>query len=53
MGFIKKPGCIVLEFLEPIPAGLKRSAFMATLQERIETATERLVAEGLQRANES
>jgi 1-acyl-sn-glycerol-3-phosphate acyltransferase len=45
MGFIKKPGRIVLEFLEPIPAGLKRSAFMQTLQDRIETATTKLVAE--------
>jgi 1-acyl-sn-glycerol-3-phosphate acyltransferase len=49
MGFIKKPGRIVLEFLEPIPAGLKRGAFMATLQERIETATARLVEEGQRR----
>ncbi len=48
MGFIKKPGRIVLEFLEPIPAGLKRSAFMATLQDRIETATARLVSEAQQ-----
>jgi 1-acyl-sn-glycerol-3-phosphate acyltransferase len=56
MGFIKKPGRIVLEFLEPIPAGLKRADFMHTLQERIETATARLVEEGQRRlaiANES
>jgi 1-acyl-sn-glycerol-3-phosphate acyltransferase len=46
MGFLKKPGRIVLEFLEPIPAGLKRSDFMRELQARIETATARLVAEG-------
>jgi 1-acyl-sn-glycerol-3-phosphate acyltransferase len=46
MGFIKKPGVIVLEFLEPIPAGLKRAEFMHTLQERIESATNQLVAEG-------
>jgi len=48
MGLIKKPGKIVLEFLEPIPPGLKRQDFMAILQERIETATTRLVAEGRQ-----
>jgi 1-acyl-sn-glycerol-3-phosphate acyltransferase len=43
-GFLKRPGIIVLEFLEPIPPGLKRSAFMALLEERIETATNRLLA---------
>jgi 1-acyl-sn-glycerol-3-phosphate acyltransferase len=46
LGFIKKPGHIVLEFLEPIPPGLKRQEFMATLESRIETATARLVDEG-------
>ncbi|MBV8798220.1 MAG: 1-acyl-sn-glycerol-3-phosphate acyltransferase [Alphaproteobacteria bacterium] len=48
MGFIKKPGRVVLEFLEPIPAGLKRSDFMHTLQARIEAATKQLVVEGRQ-----
>jgi 1-acyl-sn-glycerol-3-phosphate acyltransferase len=38
-GFLKRPGTIVLQFLEPIPPGLKRDAFMALLQERIERAT--------------
>jgi len=41
-GFLKKPGTIVLEFLEPIPPGLKRGPFMTLLQQRIETATDRL-----------
>ena len=45
-GFIKKPGRVVLEFLDPIPAGLKRTEFMIVLQDRIETATARLIAEG-------
>ncbi|HTK80301.1 MAG TPA: lysophospholipid acyltransferase family protein [Rhizomicrobium sp.] len=45
-GFLKKPGRIVLEFLQPIPPGLKRAEFMIALQKRIETATARLVAEG-------
>ena len=36
--FIKRPGRIVLRALEPIPPGLSRDAFMATLRERIETA---------------
>jgi 1-acyl-sn-glycerol-3-phosphate acyltransferase len=51
MGFIKKPGRIVLEFLEPIPAGLRRTEFMSILQERTEAATGRLVAEGCRYLN--
>jgi 1-acyl-sn-glycerol-3-phosphate acyltransferase len=43
-GFTKRPGTIVLEFLEPIPAGLKRGAFMALLEQRIEAATVALLA---------
>ena len=43
-GFFKRPGTIVLEFLEPIPRGLKRPAFMTLLEERIEAATNRLLA---------
>jgi len=43
--FIKWPGTITVEFLEPIPPGLKRDVFMALLRERLETATARLVAE--------
>ncbi|HEY1838009.1 MAG TPA: lysophospholipid acyltransferase family protein [Rhizomicrobium sp.] len=45
-GFIKKPGKIVVEFLEAIPPGLKRAQFMRELEIRIETATARLVEEG-------
>lgn len=40
--FIKRPGVITLEVLPPIAPGLGRDAFMATLRERIETATSRL-----------
>jgi 1-acyl-sn-glycerol-3-phosphate acyltransferase len=43
-GFLKRPGTIVLQFLEPIPPGLKRDAFMALLQERIERATTALLS---------
>ena len=45
-GFTKQRGTIVIDFLPPIPAGLKRAAFMAALEERIETATNGLLAEG-------
>ncbi len=40
--FVKRPGVITVEFLPPIAAGLGRRAFMAELEERIETASERL-----------
>ena len=42
-GFLKRPGTIVLQFLEPIGPGLKRDAFMRQLESRIETATNRLL----------
>jgi 1-acyl-sn-glycerol-3-phosphate acyltransferase len=45
-GFLKKRGRIVVEFLPAIPAGLKRAEFMRMLEERTESATARLVAEG-------
>lgn len=35
--WIKHPGTAKVEFLEPIPPGLDKDAFMALLQERIET----------------
>ncbi len=44
--FLKKPGRIVLEFLEPIPPGLRRREFLEVLQQRIESASVDLVAEG-------
>lgn len=37
------PGTIVFEYLEPIPPGLKRGEFMRLLEERIETASLRLL----------
>ena len=46
-GFLRRPGTIVFEFLEPIPAGLKRAEFMKELEARIETASGALLAEGL------
>jgi 1-acyl-sn-glycerol-3-phosphate acyltransferase len=42
--FLKRPGRIVLEILPPIPPSRDRRALMAELEERIETATARLVA---------
>ena len=42
-----KPGTIVFQYLEPIPAGLKRAEFMRELQTRIDGATQALETEGL------
>jgi 1-acyl-sn-glycerol-3-phosphate acyltransferase len=44
--FLRYPGTIVLEVLEPIPPGLNREEFTARLQGDIERATARLIAEG-------
>ena len=44
--FLRYPGTIVAEFLDPIPPGLDKQAFFAKLQNDIETATARLIAEG-------
>lgn len=44
--FLRRPGTIIISFLEPIPAGLGRKAFQGRLQEVIEVETARLVAEG-------
>lgn len=43
--FVKRPGRIVLEFLEPIPPGWPRRRVMADLEQRIETATAALERE--------
>jgi 1-acyl-sn-glycerol-3-phosphate acyltransferase len=47
--FLRFKGTIRVEFLDPIPPGLDRGAFFAKLQDEIETATARLVAEGRRR----
>jgi 1-acyl-sn-glycerol-3-phosphate acyltransferase len=45
--FLRYPGTIVLVVLDPIPPGLERAEFAARLEREIETATGRLVAEGV------
>jgi 1-acyl-sn-glycerol-3-phosphate acyltransferase len=42
----RNPGTIVVEVLDPIPTGLDKDAFLQRLQQAIEPATARLVAEG-------
>jgi 1-acyl-sn-glycerol-3-phosphate acyltransferase len=44
--FLRRPGTIVVEFMEPIPPGLSREVFLRELQTRIEESSNRLLAEG-------
>jgi 1-acyl-sn-glycerol-3-phosphate acyltransferase len=44
--WVKRPGLITVEILAPIAPGLDREAFMTTLRDRIETATNRLLEAG-------
>ncbi|MES2601008.1 MAG: lysophospholipid acyltransferase family protein [Pseudomonadota bacterium] len=44
--FMRYPGTLVIEFLDPIPPGLKRHEFTARMQAAIEEATDRLVKAG-------
>lgn len=39
------PGTIVVEFLDPLPPGLPKAAFLTRLEQAIETASTRLLAE--------
>lgn len=42
---MRRPGTIVVEFLDPIPPGLPKTAFLERLTGAIETASNRLLAE--------
>ena len=37
--FIKRPGTLIVEFLDPIPPGMDRKVFAAVVEERIESRT--------------
>jgi 1-acyl-sn-glycerol-3-phosphate acyltransferase len=45
--FLRRPGTIVVEILDPIPPGESRDDFLALLKDRIETASNRLLAEAM------
>lgn len=47
--FKKIPGTIIVEYLEPIPTGMKRREFMSLLKERIETANKKIEAETIEK----
>lgn len=44
-GILRKPGVVVMEYLEPMPEGLGLEAFTKELEARIEPASEKLAAE--------
>jgi 1-acyl-sn-glycerol-3-phosphate acyltransferase len=43
--FLRYPGTLVVEFLDPLPPGLPRKEFIAAISASIEAATESIVAE--------
>ena len=45
--FLRPSGTIVIEFLPAIPPGLPTSEFLPRLQQAIEEASDRLIAEAL------
>lgn len=48
---LRRPGTIVVEFLDPIPPGLPKSEFLSRLIESIETASNRLLAKAKEPAS--
>ncbi len=46
--FLRRPGTIRVEFLDPIPPGLQREPFRREVRARIEGASDRLLREGLE-----
>lgn len=49
-GVVRRSGIAVVEFLDPIPPGLPREAFLEALETRIETRSDALMAEAGSRA---
>jgi 1-acyl-sn-glycerol-3-phosphate acyltransferase len=45
--FLRRPGTIVIDIMPPIPPGVPTSEFLPRLQEAIETASDRLLADAL------
>lgn len=44
--FMRYPGTIVIEFLDPLPPGLRRDEFLMRMSSAIEAATDRIVQDG-------
>ena len=49
---LRIPGTVIAEILDPIPPGLGKEEFFERLQNDIETATARLIAEGKTKINQ-
>ena len=49
--FMRYPGTIVVDILEPLPAGMSRASFRAELESRIEAASNRLIVEAARSPN--
>ena len=47
--FLRRPGTIIVDFLEPIAPGLDRDVFFKTLCDRLDRATAQIVAESISR----
>ena len=47
--FLRYPGTVRVEILDPIPPGIARGEFFQRLRSDIEQATARLVAAGIQK----
>ena len=43
--WFRKPGVAVVQYLDPLPPGMELEAFMAELEERVETASDALMRE--------
>ncbi len=50
-GLYRRPGVAVVEFLDPIQPGLSKEQFVAQLEQTVETASDRLLAEAGWRAD--
>jgi 1-acyl-sn-glycerol-3-phosphate acyltransferase len=48
---MRYPGTIVIEILDPVPPGLRRTEARVLIQERIEASCQRLIAEALAQPN--
>ncbi len=48
---LRYPGAIVVDILDPLPAGMPRAAFKAALEDRIEAASSRLIIEAARSPN--
>ncbi len=49
--FMRRPGTVLVEVLPPLPAGLPKRTFLRDVEERIETASDRLRVEAEQKEN--